>query len=168
MLESTLAIHTYIHKYIHTYLHTHTHTHTYIYRHRHLHAYRHRNISANITKHMPCAFLNIHIYACECAWHISSRKLRWINYSHENHKKEAQIQRQVKQVSYKFQVKGVDSLFLPLSFHKHVTDIENIFYECWHSCCCEYHVPEIQNCKNYCKMKHPAWLEKLHQAIPLV
>ena len=48
----------------------------------------------------------------------------WITYD-KNHKKEAQIHRQVKQVSYKFQVESVDNLFLPLSFHKHVTDIED-------------------------------------------
>ena len=48
----------------------------------------------------------------------------WITYD-KNHKKEAHIHKQVKQVSYKFQVESVVSLFLPLSFHKHVTDIED-------------------------------------------
>lgn len=48
---------------------------------------------------------------------------------HEDHKKEAQIHGQVKQVPNELQVEGIDGLFFPLSFHKHVTHIENIFYK---------------------------------------
>lgn len=73
----------------------------------------------------------------------------WMDYLLENDKKEAQIQRQVKQVADEFQVKGVDRFSFPLSFHKHVTNIEYIFYKGWHSCCCQYHVPEGQRCKNW-------------------
>jgi hypothetical protein len=53
-----------------------------------------------------------------------------VDYLHENDKEEAQIHRQVKQVPNKFQIKGVNRLFFPLSFHKHVAHIENIFYKC--------------------------------------
>lgn len=53
-----------------------------------------------------------------------------IIYLHENHKEKAQVHRQVQQVPNQFQVKGIDSLFFPLSFHEHVTNIENIFYKC--------------------------------------
>lgn len=46
----------------------------------------------------------------------------------------------MEQVTNKLQVKGVDSLFFPLSFHKHVGDIEYILHKCCYSCCCQYHV----------------------------
>lgn len=49
---------------------------------------------------------------------------------HENHKEEAQVHRQMKQVPDKFQVKCVDRLPFPLSLHKHVTNIEHILDKC--------------------------------------
>lgn len=51
------------------------------------------------------------------------------NYLHKNYKKEAHIHRQVKQVPNEFQVKCEDWFLFPLSLHKHVTDIEKIFYK---------------------------------------
>lgn len=51
------------------------------------------------------------------------------NYLHKNYKKEAHIHRQVKQVPNEFQVKCEDRFLFPLSLHKHVTDIEKIFYK---------------------------------------
>lgn len=59
--------------------------------------------------------------------HIKKEELT--DHLHKNYKKEAQIHRQVKQVPNKFQVKCEDRFLFPLSLHKHVTDIENIFYK---------------------------------------
>lgn len=71
-------------------------------------------------------------------------KKRVTEYLHENYKEETHIHRQVKQIPNEFQVKREDWFPLPLSLHKHVTDIEKIFYKNRHGCCCEYHVPEIE------------------------
>jgi len=52
-----------------------------------------------------------------------------IYHLHKDYKKEAHIHRQVKQVPNEFQVKSEDWFLFPLSLHKHVTNIENIFYK---------------------------------------
>lgn len=62
-----------------------------------------------------------------CNLYINQRREYYL---HEDNKKKEEIQGQVKQIPNKFQVKGVHSLFLPLPFHEHVTDIKDIFYKC--------------------------------------
>lgn len=69
--------------------------------------------------------------SCEGIIHIDTS-----DHLHEDCQKEAHIHRQVKQVPNKFQVKREDRFLFPLPLHKHVTDIENIFYKNGYCCCC--------------------------------
>lgn len=81
----------------------------------------------------------------------------WMRYLQENYKKEAQIKRQVQQVPNKFQVKGINSSIFPLTFHKHVTEIKHIFDKSWHSCSCQYHIPE-KKLRNNWRYPDTSWL----------
>lgn len=60
---------------------------------------------------------------------------------HENDKKEKQVQRQVQQISDKFQVEDVDSFVVPLPLHHHVANIEDILQECRNGRCCQDYIP---------------------------
>lgn len=64
---------------------------------------------------------------------------------HEDHKEEAEVHGQVKQVTNKLQVESIYWLRFPLTFHYQISDIEAILHNNRQSCSRQNHIPATYN-----------------------